>query len=423
MYSTPLALFLGNHPDLAHKEIEAAATILPFPWLPTMLRPGILQLKPIGVPASVEVSENALQQLQEPLFLNSIQRLQRRLGGTVKIAALLTTVDQRGIRAGLEQIGSTLASTGERLTFGVSSYGVSLSVNQLGLELKRAWKKSGSSARFVPTKEGMALSSTQIFHNHLDLAHGGAELIVVKAEGEIWLGVTLTVQNVAAYSERDFGLPAPDPLSGMLPPKLAQTMLNLAVGNEHVAVYDPFCGNGRVVQEAALLSLEAFGSDIEAIKVEASRTNLAWLAERNSLSLTTDRFWVQDATQPAARDRFALEMNRRSLSEYVIVAEPYLGPPLRSYLLPGEVTGWLAALTKVYEPFLETWSASFIGPLLPKRLLLIFPEAKVQGGAKASLYVHLIDTLNRFGYSHSTESHYARPDAIVGRDLVLLEYR
>jgi hypothetical protein len=40
------------------------------------------------------------------------------------------------------------------------------------------------------------------------------------------------VQDIDAYAERDFERPMRDAFVGMLPPKLAQIMLNLAVGEE-----------------------------------------------------------------------------------------------------------------------------------------------------------------------------------------------
>jgi hypothetical protein len=110
-----LALFLGTNPELAHKEIEACATILPFPWSTTMLRPGILQLKSSSIDTPLEGSGNPLQQLLEQTFLDQVQALQLRLGGTVKIAALVARVDRRGITAELEKLGLKLGR-GQRFT-------------------------------------------------------------------------------------------------------------------------------------------------------------------------------------------------------------------------------------------------------------------------------------------------------------------
>ena len=58
-----------------------------------------------------------------------------------------------------------------------------------------------------------------------------------------FLGQTLVVQPFKVLSKRDFGRPARDDHSGMLPPKLAQIMINLARRNDDIStktILDPF---------------------------------------------------------------------------------------------------------------------------------------------------------------------------------------
>jgi hypothetical protein len=153
--------------------------------------------------------------------------------------------------------------------------------------------------------------------------------------------------------------------------------------------------------------------------VSASRVNLNWVNQENGTTDDVDRLWVQDARDASAYIEIARRVSSQS---YVIAGEPYLGPPLRALLKPQEVKGWLESLTKIYLPYLETWSKIPQGTSKPLRQVLIFPSARIEGGGHASLYAHLVDTLDRFRYGHSIISHYARPDAIVGRDIVLLEY-
>lgn len=72
---------------------------------------------------------------------------------------------------------------------------------------------------------------------------------------------------------RDYGRPARDARVGMLPPKLAQIMLNLSVKDEKSGtVLDPFCGTGVLLQEAALAGFDFIGSDIEPRMVEMTLT-------------------------------------------------------------------------------------------------------------------------------------------------------
>jgi len=407
-----LIFFLGNHPELAHKEIEACATILPFLWSASMLRAGVLQLKPSGISTGDEVSENTVLELRDPLFMAPLQQLQTRLGGTIKIAAITCTVERRGILLCLQSIVQQLKPVG-RFTFGISGYGNGFDTLRMGLDLKKMLKKGGVAARLVPPKEGMALSSAQVFHNELDLARDGVEFNLISEGERVHVALTLTVQDIDAYGKRDFALPAPDPVSGMLPPKLAQSLINLAARNEDVAVYDPFCGNGRIVLEAQNMGLEAFGSDSEEGKIVASRKNLNWLLNNNTAE---KYFWVQDARK---REGIAT-INQATTKDYVIAAEPYLGPPLRRPLRTQEVEGWLKSLSSVYVPYLQTWSKGENAEKMPLRQVLVFPTAKCEDGTTISLYRHLVDTLDRFRYGHYNVSHYARPDALVGRDIVVL---
>ena len=81
-------------------------------------------------------------------------------------------------------------------------------------------------------------------------------LSLVKLEG---------VQNISAYAMRDQKRPKRDAFVGMLPPKLAQIMINLALGDQEPKdklLLDPFCGTGVLLQEALLMGLKVYGTDL-----------------------------------------------------------------------------------------------------------------------------------------------------------------
>jgi tRNA G10 N-methylase Trm11 len=226
------------------------------------------------------------------------------------------------------------------------------------------------------------------------------------------VGVTRSIQDISDYTKRDFGIPKPDAVSGMLPPKLAQSMINLAVGSrEDVAVYDPFCGNGRMLLEGALLNLQVYGSDISEKQVEASLENLEWLRKTYNQATRDEKIWQADAT----------EGPRRLLGEkFVIVTEPYLGKPLRSPLKPEQKEEWLRELANLYIAFFKYWSKA---PEKPTNMLVVFPKAMVAGGGNASLFSNLVDRLREIGYSAEVLFSYSRPDSIVHRDLVQISFR
>ena len=88
---------------------------------------------------------------------------------------------------------------------------------------------------------------------------------------ELVIALTEAIQDIDAYTARDRERPARSAKVGMLPPKLAQILVNSAQGS---AIYDPFCGTGVILQEALLMGHEAYGSDLAAEMVDATRTNL-----------------------------------------------------------------------------------------------------------------------------------------------------
>jgi len=416
---------LGKNQELAKKEIEAAATILPFQWIASMLHPGILELKST---APLEWETDRLAGFCSPKaaqFQQDIVQLQDRLGGTIKIVWMLDEVASNKIHTWLAP-QLTAASKG-RWTLGVSFLQGKGPAEKYGLETKRLLKEQGLGMRYVPLKDATG-SSASLWHNHLLLApfdpeKPGIELNIANGHQGYLLGFTLTAQNITAYTQRDFGIPEADAVSGMLPPKLAQTMLNLALAGkkpEEVLVYDPFCGNGRVLVEYAEMGGKAFGSDLMAEKVAASQRNLEWMFQNEAAAIRPeDLVWTMDATSPEAPTTF-LTKKGKDIRPFVIVAEPYLGRPLRGPLRAHEIDDWVKPLERLYMDFLATWMKQARADK-PRSIILIFPEAKVQQGRPISLFANLFDRLGKLGYSAERLSHYARPDAVVGRDIVLLK--
>jgi tRNA (guanine10-N2)-dimethyltransferase len=139
------------------------------------------------------------------------------------------------------------------------------------LTLKKSLRERGS-VRLITPKEGTAVTAAQLSANHV--LRSGFELLVVIDGKRMILALTIGVQDIDWYNRRDYGRPARSAKVGMLPPKLAQVMVNTTKAS---TVYDPFCGTGVVLQEALLMGRLAVGSDLSPEMVEASRRNLDWL--------------------------------------------------------------------------------------------------------------------------------------------------
>ena len=181
-----------------------------------------------------------------------------RLGGVMKIGPVLDGLPvefMRELPAG-------------KITLGVSDYRRKAE-KDLGLKLKR---QVGRSMRVVPSENGVV--STAVAHhnqlgekqNHIELAYFDGGVANVRP------------QNITAYARRDQARPARDAKVGMLPPKLAQILINLC-GDlpDGTMVLDPFCGTGVVLQEAVLMGYRAYGTDKSEKMVEYAKRNMKWL--------------------------------------------------------------------------------------------------------------------------------------------------
>jgi tRNA G10 N-methylase Trm11 len=134
-----------------------------------------------------------------------------------------------------------------------------------------------------------------------------------------FLGRTLAVQPFKELSHRDYGRPARDDASGMLPPKLAMIMVNLARAKPDDTILDPFCGSGTILTEAMFTGhKDLIGADISAKAAEDTRMNIEWIKEKFQIS----NFKFQILTGDVMR----LSNLIKSASIDAIVTEPYLGP-------------------------------------------------------------------------------------------------
>jgi tRNA G10 N-methylase Trm11 len=132
-------------------------------------------------------------------------------------------------------------------------------IQRLGLGLKRKLRTKNVSLRLIPNATS-ALSSAVSYHNKLGSLSTKVELMIVRSEdsGSLVLAETKSTQNITAYSKRDQARPKRDAFVGMLPPKLAQTIINLALGDKdpsELTLLDPFVVLGVILQEAGLNGL------------------------------------------------------------------------------------------------------------------------------------------------------------------------
>lgn len=371
-------------------------------------------------------AENITLVSQNVALIKTDQPLpQSRLGGTLKSAKLLTRLTDADLNGAFAYLQNTIPEhlhylPDGKLQLGISVYGYKAQKNWLlkqTLNIKKVIKKSGRSVRIIENKTE-ALESAQVLYNKLT-GPLGWEFLLIKDGSDTLLAQTTGVQNIDEYGKRDFGRPKRDAFVGMLPPKLAQIMINLAVGDQildnkgpEISILDPFCGTGVVLQEALLMGFTALGSDISEKMVDYSTQNLQWLEAESALKNGNWNVELGDATthhwiQPID----------------FVAAETYLGKPLTSLPDRRKLDEIVSEANHIAEGFLKN-----IAPQLKKgaRLCLALPAWHL----KNNEFVHLkvLDHLGDLGYNrldlkHATQNDliYHRTDQVVARELTILE--
>ncbi len=327
----------GNHPRLASAELAAVLDDVHF-WF--------------------EGNYAIVESIRE----FNLATLQERFGGVVKCGVVLKNMSRTSFFDDVYQHIHEAAQGNQKFSFGISAYGVLLPIQQLGLSLKKRFKDEGVASRFVTSKQPN-LSSVVVKTNKL-LTDSGCELVAMQTHGETALGVTQAVQPFAELSLRDYGRPARDAKSGMIPPKLARMMINMARVLHGGTILDPFCGSGTIMQEALLMGYKnVIGADVSEKAIERTRNNLTWLSSViPSAHSNTARLIIADAR--------ALKSVIPPHSIDAIVTEPYLGPPLKGNEQESGLFRTMRDLEQLYRESIEECAKIL---KLEGMLVIVFP--------------------------------------------------
>lgn len=233
----------------------------------------------------------------------------RRLGGTLKIAEPIE----------IKQFLQNLPKSG-KISLGLSDFSLKASpyiAQGEALRIKRQLVKAGHSVRIIPNKTAVLSNATSL-HNHL---FSEAKIELLKYQQKFYRVVQLS--NIEEYARRDQKRPARDAKVGMLPPKLAQILINLCGELPKGArILDPFCGTGVLLQEATLMGYIPYGTDISERMVEYTKKNLEWL--RNGRSERSA--FREDVNLPISQgDATSFEWEQPIDA---VACETYLGPPM-----------------------------------------------------------------------------------------------
>lgn len=387
-------LVLGRQPELGIAELES----LYGPEVITIISPSIVSL-------SLDPSDVDFD----------------RLGGSVKLAKYLTDIDSTKWSEIFQYLNNTipehLAHLPEgKLKLGMSVYNLNASANDINrtlLGLKKTIKASGRSVRVIPNK-AQTLNSAQVLYNQLT-GELGWELLLIRDGNSTILAQTVREQDIDAYAARDQNRPKRDSKVGMLPPKLAQIIINLADRRESNSnkkpkiLLDPFCGTGVILQEAILMGYSAYGTDIEPRMIDYSRANLKWVSDQIDIE-TNYQLEVKDAMQDKWDKPFDM-----------VACETYLGRPLATEPDDQILKKIIQDCDYIHKKFL----INIFGQIKDGSVMAIaVPVWKIKG---QNIHLPILDHLEEIGYTELSFVHtqgskliYRREDQIVGREIRIL---
>ena len=334
-----------------------------------------------------------------------------RLGGSIKAGRILT-----------EPVQDYLSKLPEgKITLGVSDYSPRASKKTtwaLALKYKNLLKRHGRNVRLIPNNDGATLTSAASHHNQLGEKINHIEIL--KYQNDI--SISIGTQNITAYAKRDRERPARDAFVGMLPPKLAQILINIATGEfekQHQTkpiVLDPFCGTGVVLQEAMLMGYSAYGTDLSEKMIKYSGRNLEWLTDRTSglQKPNAPKFYLEEGD--------ATKHSWQSAKVGCVASEIYLGHPLSAP--PGSLK------LKEFQQSTKELLLGFVKNIsnqIPSgaTLCLATPDWLRPNGSYEG--VNILDEIEKLGYNRLQYKHattqdllYYRDGQIVARQLLIL---
>lgn len=361
-----------------------------------------------------------------------------RFGGIMKLGTVLNILETTQWRDIEEYLINACAKYSAavpegKLTIGLSTYGYQLSNKMLertGLSIKKAVKATGRPVRLVPNKD-LDISAAQVLHNKLTHANGW-DLIIYRDGGRTILARTAFVQDIEGYTARDQARPHRDARVGMLPPKLAQIIINLATPNKvtgerlevtedsapnsnlqpttsNLVILDPFCGTGVILQEASLMGYSVYGTDNDARMVDYTSKNLQWLQTRFNV---TPKYSAEVGDATKFKWKQPID---------VVATETTLGKPMSGKPEPKIIREEIAEVQQLLKNSLR----NLAGQLKPgTKCCFAIPAWFYDGNVHL---LPLIDQIEEIGYTLATFRHvrpgpliYRREGQIVGRQLLVV---
>ena len=382
------------------------------------------------------------------------QAMLNRLGGTILIARGISEGNSFDLDDLPSMLATELSSVKGKATFALRLIGIGRSPGrQLLRACKDGLRKRGVTSRYVGN-ESNPPKPVQLHDEGLLDPKRGCELTILRDDQRLWIGRTVAAQDIKAYTLRDIGKPVRDTTVGLLPPKLAQILLNFGafltpqkrhgtsdmrhekkgisslksqVSSPPLTVLDPFCGTGVIPLEALLRHFTVLASDVSQKAVNGCTKNIEWARKtfkipKKDVDATV---WKQDATKPFY-NRSGRYVPSAPGEPDVIVTEGTLGPTFENRPMNKDVSKILKQIEELELAFLKNVKETLPG--VP--VVMTWPVWYLK---KEPLFLEkIIDRVTDIGFRFILPPHtdpmtegrptllYRRKNQFVGREIVLL---
>lgn len=270
----------------------------------------------------------------------------------------------------------------------------------------------------------------------------GLEVTAIEDENtwRYFLAKTESVQDVDFYAKRDYEKPWRSARVWMLPPKLAQMLINFA-WEENKSIWDPFCWTWTILLEAGLMWFEKIiWSDLSEEMVDFSEENFEYFASweifqekkaKNSRDPEFEKKFLEERKNFSEEKNISLKKYEweseifyhdvkklKKISVDCVVTEWYLWTNQSKFASQKEISENDEVLSEIWEQALYNFWQNWI-----KKIVFCLPCYPQEWGERIFLKKTL-DILKKSLYIESAwKNVYWRKWQFVHRDIHILELK
>jgi len=290
--------------------------------------------------------------LEVALKDEEIIELQRKLWWTMKISRFLWDFSKKDVS---EEVTSEIIQARESKEWKLRIWVNIFSKEIMLSKIMRATKKEVKSIRFVNNSFkniDWVVTKKQILNKWW------IEMTILENREKNCFSLlkTISVQDVDAYWLRDYDKPARSAKVWMLPPKLAQILINLAWDKK--SIWDPFVWTWTILMEWFLMWVKKLHwSDISEEMLDASKINTDWISK------DFEELWLKPLNPEIETEFDIFEHNaseKKEINVDCVASEWYLWIPLEDFAGQNFVDTNDKTLAKIWENALENFAENWI---------------------------------------------------------------